>query len=156
MAARDLDMPCFLSSSYCFSFLTFARLLGIAHLLDVDARAYAAAAASVTGSGVAYLQQKRAEQQEREHRLARTSNIGEEIHQDLARITIASRLLSPQDPQLTRYAGTMVLNGAYLVDIAADDRFQRRVRELAAAHPEARIESGGPWPPYSFAVLEQT
>ena len=116
----------------------------------------ATAAASGTGSGVAYLQQKRAEQQEREHRLARTSNIGEQIHQDLASITVASRLLSPQDPQLTRYAGTMVLNGAYLVDIAAGDRFQRRVRELAAAHPEARIESGGPWPPYSFAVLEQT
>ena len=116
----------------------------------------AAAAASGSGSGVAYLQQKRAEQQEREHRLARTSNIGEEIHQDLARTTVASRLLSPQDPQLTRYAGTMVLNGAYLVDVTAGDRFQRRVRELAAAHPEARIESGGPWPPYSFAVLEQT
>ena len=32
----------------------------------------AAAAASGSGSGVAYLQQKRAEQQEREHRLART------------------------------------------------------------------------------------
>ena len=116
----------------------------------------AAAAASGTGGGVAYLQQKRAEQQEREHRLARTSNLGEQIHQDLASITVASRLLSPQDPQLTRYVGTMVLNGAYLVDITAGDRFQRRVRELEAAHPEARIESGGPWPPYSFAVLEQT
>jgi hypothetical protein len=116
----------------------------------------ATAATSAAGSGVAYLQQKRAQQQEREQRLASTSSMGEEIHRDLARITVASRLLSPQDPQLTRYAGTMVLNGAYLVDIAAGDHFERRVRELAAAHPDARIESAGPWPPYSFAVLEQT
>jgi hypothetical protein len=32
LAARDFDMPFFLRLSYCFSFLTFARLLGIFYL----------------------------------------------------------------------------------------------------------------------------
>jgi hypothetical protein len=29
-----------------------------------------------------------------------------------------------------------------------------RLHEVEAAHGDAQIESGGPWPPYSFATLE--
>ena len=82
------------------------------------------------------------------------SLIGESAHERLAANSVASRLLAPQDPQLTGHVGTMVLNGAYLVDVADGDAFADRVRELAAEYSGFQVEGGGPWPPYSFAVLE--
>ena len=51
----------------------------------------------------------------------------------------------------------MALNGAYLVDLAEQDRFEHAVRRgPARVHPEVPSRWPGPWPPYSFAVLEQS
>jgi hypothetical protein len=49
----------------------------------------------------------------------------------------------------------MVLNAAYLVPLEDEHGFEARVRELATAHPDVVVEARGPWPPYSFAMLEQ-
>jgi hypothetical protein len=68
---------------------------------------------------------------------------------------VASRRLPPQDPRLTGHVGTMTLNGAYLVDTARAGEFADAVRAAQADHPEAGIDAAGPWPPYSFAMLEQ-
>lgn len=107
------------------------------------------------GGGAAYLRRKKAEGDARRQHQEATGRIGDEVHRELAADVVASRLLQPQDPQLTGHQGSMVLNGAYLVDVDEGDRFAERVRDLAARHPEVRLEAAGPWPPYSFAVLEQ-
>jgi hypothetical protein len=38
-AARSFDMPLSFNASYCFSFLTFARVPGITHLHELTSRA---------------------------------------------------------------------------------------------------------------------
>jgi hypothetical protein len=50
----------------------------------------------------------------------------------------------------------MTLNGAYLIDTARTDDFHALVRDLANRHPEIRVRVDGPWPPYSFATLDDT
>jgi hypothetical protein len=49
----------------------------------------------------------------------------------------------------------MVLNAAYLVPVEGADAFVARADDLAAAHPEVLVDRRGPWPPYSFAMLDQ-
>ena len=106
-------------------------------------------------SGAEFLRRKKARSDQRQEQHLGATGAAEEVHRELAAVAVASRVLPPQDPQLTGIAGTMVLNGAYLVDLAAGDDFAVRFRELAAAHPTLQAESAGPWPPYSFAVLEE-
>jgi hypothetical protein len=77
------------------------------------------------------------------------------IHDELARLCVASRELPAQDPRLSGHSGTMVLNGAYLVPDDAGDAFAARIEELAAEHQDVLVDGRGPWPPYSFAMLEQ-
>jgi hypothetical protein len=77
------------------------------------------------------------------------------VHTALAQVSVATRRLQPQDPRLTGHEGTMTLNGAYLVAVEDTDAFLARAEELRTAHDELRIEVNGPWPPYSFATLEQ-
>lgn len=105
--------------------------------------------------GAAYLQRKKAENDARREQQDRAGRLGDEVHRRLAGHAVASRLLQPQDPQLSGHRGTMVLNGAYLVDVDEGDRFAALVDDLVRANPDVRIDYGGPWPPYSFAVLEQ-
>ena len=62
----------------------------------------------------------------------------EELHQELAAASSASRRLAPQDPRLTGHTGTMTLNGAYLVDLEHGAEFEATVRRLQSEHPEAR------------------
>jgi len=47
-----------------------------------------------------------------------------------------------------------LLNGAYLVEVENAAHFERSVRELESEHPDCQIAISGPWPPYSFAMLE--
>lgn len=107
-------------------------------------------------SGAEFLRRRKAQAELREQQHADAAGVAEQIHQGLSAAAVASRLLAPQDPQLTGHVGTMVLNGAYLVEVEEGEGFAARVRELTDHHPDLRIESAGPWPPYSFAVLEQS
>lgn len=119
-----------------------------------SAEAHPPAGVAAAG-GAAYLQRKKQELAARENREGAALKLAEQLHDDLSSGSSASRRLPPQDPRLTGHQGTMILNGAYLVDIDEGAGFEERVHSLMAEHPDARIELGGPWPPYSFAVLDQ-
>jgi hypothetical protein len=105
--------------------------------------------------GADYLRRKRATAEARAEAEAVAARVGDEVHDALSSMSVASRRLPPQDPRLTGHVGTMLLNSAYL--IAADDSeaFTSRVTELATSYPTMEVSCVGPWPPYSFAMLEQ-
>jgi hypothetical protein len=105
-------------------------------------------------TGAEFLRRRKAQAGEREQRLQEGVRAAEEVHDELAAAAVAARVLSPQDPQLTGLEETMVLNGAYLVAHDAGEAFTQRVRDLDARLTGVRVEVAGPWPPYSFAVLE--
>jgi hypothetical protein len=115
----------------------------------------AAAAQSRPASGAAYLIQKKAQGDQRAAQDAETLLAAQRVHDDLAGLAAASRVLSPQDPRLTGHLGTMVLNAAYLVDSTQGQAFAERVQSCMSAYEALDIAVGGPWPPYSFAMLEQ-
>jgi hypothetical protein len=106
-------------------------------------------------SGAEYLRRKREQTEERATGDAAVVEVAHAIHAGLQEWSAASRQLAPQDPRLTGHEGTMVLNAAYLVPQEATDAFEGCVQELAAAHPEVVVDVRGPWPPYSFAMLDQ-
>ncbi|MFP5253035.1 MAG: GvpL/GvpF family gas vesicle protein [Actinomycetes bacterium] len=110
---------------------------------------------SGTGAGLAYLQRKKSQVQQQAQSQERAQQVAEEVHRALAERCVASRRLAPQDPRLTGHEGVMTLNGAYLVERSEGDAFAAAVRELAERHPDAHLTVAGPWPPYSFATLEQ-
>jgi hypothetical protein len=49
----------------------------------------------------------------------------------------------------------MTLNAAFLVDDNDAPSFRSAVDEITARGPEGSVLVAGPWPPYSFATLEQ-
>jgi hypothetical protein len=116
----------------------------------------AAAATERPASGAAYLQRKKAESQARQSDEAGALRAVEEVHEALAGRSVAGRRLSPQDPRLTGRPEPMLHNGAYLVEAAEGEAFADLVDQLAEAHPGVVVERQGPWPPYSFAVLDQS
>jgi len=77
-----------------------------------------------------------------------------EVHEALAAIADADRRLPTQDPVSAERDAEMVLNAAYLVPRSAGSAFQGRVQTLREEHPGLRIECRGPWPPYTFALLD--
>lgn len=116
------------------------------------------AAAPATGEkvgGAEYLRRKKAQTEARYADDEVALQTVEQIHEALSSRSVASRRLPPQDPRLTGHEGTMVLNAAYLVDAGDEDVFTAEVQALQAAHPELVLDHRGPWPPYSFAMLEQ-
>lgn len=108
-----------------------------------------------TGGGAAYLRRKKAEAQAREVGEEAAINAATEVHDGLSACAVASRRLQAQDPRLSGHEGTMVLNGAYLVDVSEEAEFARELDRLVETHPQVSIDRRGPWPPYSFAMLEQ-
>ncbi len=109
---------------------------------------------AVTG-GAAYLRHKKAAAEERRTAESRSMAAAEEVDQVLSDLAVATRHLRAQDPRLSGVEETMLLNGAYLVDERSAAEFTSRVAGLVAAHPEVSIACGGPWPPYSFATVEE-
>lgn len=106
-------------------------------------------------TGAEFLRRRKAEAGEREQRRDEGLRAADRIHGQLQTLAEDSRLLPPQDPQLTGLSGAMVLNGAYLVAHDRGDAFAHRVRELEEQHADVSVELAGPWPPYSFATLEE-
>jgi hypothetical protein len=105
-------------------------------------------------TGAAYLLRKKQEMQTRSSREAHLVSLADTVHESLTAQAVASKRLPPQDARLTGLTGTMVLNGAYLVDVDSAARFEEMVRSMESLHPDCQISSSGPWPPYSFAMLE--
>ncbi|NHC21640.1 GvpL/GvpF family gas vesicle protein [Nocardioides sp. IC4_145] len=111
--------------------------------------------AQAAAGGADYLRRKKESLAGRVAAEERGAELGRAVHQALAGRAAASRLLPPQDPRLSGHTGTMVHNGAYLVADDEHEAFVERLRELTAQHPDVVVDVGGPWPPYSFAMLEQ-
>lgn len=105
-------------------------------------------------SGRDYLARRRQEAKDKETASERHVDAVEALHRELAEVAVAGRHLSAQDRQLGGYTGEMVMNAAYLVGDDDAERF-RRVVEEREAPTGLRFVLDGPWPPYSFAVLEQ-
>lgn len=106
-------------------------------------------------SGADYLKGKKAAAQARVQADEDLQQTGELVHTELVASVVASRRLPAQDPRLSGHTGTMVLNGAYLVEESSTERFEETVARLAREHPGVVVECGGPWPPYSFTTLGQ-
>lgn len=106
-------------------------------------------------SGADYLRRKKSEATRRTASDDAALEAARLVHDRLAEHARASRQLAPQDPRLSGHEGTMVLNAAYLVPHTDADAFAALVADLAATHADLVIDSRGPWPPYSFAMLEQ-
>ncbi len=121
----------------------------------LDADAESSTGAAVT-SGTAYLRRKREQSSRRQAADRESAETAEAVHLALAARSRASRVLAPQDPQLTGRADRMILNGAYLLPDAEQKEFQGLVDDLRARHQGVVLEVAGPWAPYSFAVLEVT
>jgi len=104
--------------------------------------------------GAAYLRQKKAAADQRRAAESQAMAAAREVDQVLGDRAVAVRHLRAQDPNLSGVEETMLLNGAYLVDERSAAEFTTQVAQLVAAHPEVSIACGGPWPPYSFATVE--
>ena len=115
----------------------------------------AGSAATGSGAGAAYLKRRRNQITQHEDALEAATELGDTVHTRLAQNVVASRRLPPQDRKLTGHEGTMVLNGAYLVDQSAAEQWRSTVETIDRENPRARVELQGPWPPYSFATLEE-
>ncbi|ONK11164.1 GvpL/GvpF family gas vesicle protein [Streptomyces sp. MP131-18] len=105
-------------------------------------------------SGRAYLDRLRDRQRGREaHRDAVRAAV-DRIDATLRATSAAARRLRTHGTDLTGEAQPQVLNAAYLVDADRCDELTRAVAALRA-DPEfgtlVRIETTGPWAPYSFA-----
>jgi hypothetical protein len=112
--------------------------------------------APVGSSGAEYLRRKRQEQETRLVGDRDAHLVAEKVHDALVAVVAASRRLPPQDPRLAGHEGTMVHNAAYLVDQRRSEEFVALVQDQTDAHPEVVVDARGPWPPYSFAMLDET
>ncbi|WP_432839653.1 GvpL/GvpF family gas vesicle protein [Dactylosporangium sp. CA-092794] len=115
----------------------------------------APAAGERSGPGAAYLRRRRDELSAGERRQRAAAESAEEVHGALAGCAAAARRHPPQDRSLSGEPGQMVLNGAYLVDAGRAERFRDTVSALAARFSAVRLQLTGPWPPYSFATLDE-
>jgi hypothetical protein len=106
------------------------------------------------GAGAAYLARRRAALDRQTRAAEDQAALGEALHRRLEHTVVAGRRLLPQDRKLSGHTGEMILNGSYLVEEEARDAFVEAVHGAAAEHEGVRVEVGGPWPPYSFATLE--
>ncbi len=115
----------------------------------------AAAAQPAARSGTEFLMQRKAVAEDRGRRAVDADRVAEEVHRALTQVSVASRALPAQDPTLTGHSDLMALNGAYLVEVGREAEFEHVVRELAERFSPASVASAGPWPPYSFAIVDQ-
>jgi gas vesicle protein GvpL/GvpF len=104
------------------------------------------------GSGAAYLLLRREERRLREAVDDRAAGLAEDVHARLQERAVDARVRPAQNRELSGHEGDMVLNGAYLVEREQGDGLRALVAELEERHRAAgaRIELGGPFPPYSF------
>jgi hypothetical protein len=87
-------------------------------------------------TGAAYLQRKRSEANQR--------RVGEEFAVDAARSV----------HKLSGHPGKLVLNAAYLVRSDREQEFVTRSEEVLTGQDQYEVVRFGPWPPYSFAGLD--
>jgi hypothetical protein len=126
--------------------------------VKVYAEPQAAAAAPDTGPpggpGAAYLRRRKAELSASEAAKRAAAGSAADLHTALSGLATAALVRPLQGPQLAGQAAQMIFNGAYLVDDERSADWSAAVQDLADRHPGIRLELTGPWPPYSFAAIE--
>ncbi|HKF87814.1 MAG TPA: GvpL/GvpF family gas vesicle protein [Propionibacteriaceae bacterium] len=105
-------------------------------------------------TGAAYLQRKRNEANKRRVGEEYAEEAARSVHTELSAVAVASRLLRPQDPKLSGHPDKLVLNAAYLVRSDREQEFVTRSEEVLAGQDQYELVRFGPWPPYSFAGLD--
>jgi len=107
---------------------------------------------SAPAEGGRYFTRKQNEREVRDsaRRLAR--ECVEEAHARFEEWAADAVVNRPQNRDLAKYEGEMLLNAAYLMDDARADEFAALVRELGKRYRDdgLRFELTGPWPPYNF------
>ncbi len=138
--------------------LTFDRaLLGerLKRTAPEIAKLVAARAASTAGRG--YLVERQIASLLKRTIESTIEGVGEQAFVELRSHTLAERDLSSR--RITEGETTLaVLRRAFLVRRAERGEFLEAVEQTGVLHPEARVEYGGPWPPYNFVdpdVLEE-
>jgi hypothetical protein len=106
--------------------------------------------------GAAYLLRRKAELSASEDAKRAAAASAADLHAALSGLAAAAQVRPPQGPQLTGGAGQMIFNGAYLVANEHSADWSAAVKDLADRHPAIRVELTGPWPPYSFAAIEDS
>lgn len=112
-------------------------------------------AAGSSGTGTAYLMQRREAARRREQQTRAAAEAAERLQEAAAERAVASRRLALHDRRTSGHQGEMLLNAAYLVDREDVGEFREAVSDVAARFTQIRVELGGPWPPYSFVVMEE-
>lgn len=108
------------------------------------------------GRGTAYLLRRRAERSAKESAQQRAAVDADGVHSVLMGLSVGGRRHPPQDAQLAGTKDWMVLNGTYLVENTRGEEFATAVSTLERERAGLRLELTGPWPPYSFAGLENS
>ncbi|HEY3561147.1 MAG TPA: GvpL/GvpF family gas vesicle protein [Kribbella sp.] len=121
-----------------------------------DAPPAEVAATGAPESGAAYLQRRRAEIRRRNDATDSQRMRADQLFWDLTAAASATRRLAPQDRRLSGREQPMVLNGSFLIDDDRTGEFLDLVDRLRDSYPGLDVEVNGPWPAYSFAVLDAT
>ncbi|SHL10775.1 Gas vesicle synthesis protein GvpL/GvpF [Pseudonocardia thermophila] len=102
--------------------------------------------------GTSYLMRRRAARDADAHRRAQGTELAEHVHRTLSRLAVAARRLAPQDAVLSGRTEEMLLNTTYLVRREDEAAFTAAVAGAGASGAE--IVRTGPWPPFSFATVD--
>ncbi|MFJ9779832.1 GvpL/GvpF family gas vesicle protein [Amycolatopsis sp. NPDC101161] len=107
------------------------------------------------GAGAAYLARRRAALDSRERQEGRAVEQADRVQSVLADLAVDVRTHPPQSRALAGDDARMILNGAYLVDNRHTLRFAEAVATCDQDNDAIRVRLTGPWPPYSFSMLEE-
>jgi hypothetical protein len=127
------------------------RLADAARARSTEATALEDELGARTGGG-AYMLRRRLERHVRDAVDSLAAELADEVHAELQSASRDAVVLPPQNPELSGHSGTMLLNGAYLVDSERVDSLRELVGGLQERHGAlgVQVELTGPWPPYNF------
>jgi hypothetical protein len=107
---------------------------------------------TASNPGTSYLLRRRAARIERERRVRAATEHVDRLHARLTAHSVAERLHGLGGAVAREGEGTLLLNGAYLVENKRFAEFNDAVN--AERGPgDVRVQLTGPWPPYSFAYV---
>lgn len=102
---------------------------------------------AAAGGGTAFLLAKRRALVGDEESRRRAEELAAWLEAGVSDLLISSRVsLRPSD--------ALVLRAAHLVGRARVPDYRQRLRDLRRQRPDLRFLTSGPWPPYSFAAIE--
>lgn len=109
------------------------------------------------GSGAAYLMKKKMEELIIAEMDRMATDLMEQLHQDLATLSVTAKLNRLMSGEVTGRSGKMALNAVYLVDINRVELFKQKL-EIQTQNYQDRgfaFELTGPWPPYNFSCVNK-